>query len=198
MGLLDNKAVEQKIEGNGNQQAAGNINNCWIPYPPTLPITLPAVLGKIVTILSQKPEPESVAPLSYEIIDKITHNNLVALRGWIDEYGNYGPIVDAIYATFDAQQPGAKVKILRQFRARYCEQKAEFQMAAGATVMPSIEVIRNHADEIMFNIYKQYRDEIRSLAASGIAAEDVEHCAIVLVCHAFINCKILERPDGQA
>lgn len=189
--------ADQHIEGHGNQQAGGDINNYYASQQ-DVSRRLPSLLAHVVPVLSRQAVPEHDIALPYEISSKIEYNNVRICRGWIDEYGSYGPVVDSIYDHLDAAQPSAKRRILQQFKARYLDAKTFFLREAPPEAV-EVDVIRRVADDILLRVYDRVRLEIAesgldAVAPPAITQQDVEHCAMVLVCHAFISCKILERP----
>jgi hypothetical protein len=182
--------TRQLIDGDSNQQAGRDILNVYSGG--AILTRLPSLLADIVPLLSRSADPVDDQPLSYEVTAKIEHNSLRAYRDWIEGYSSYGHIVDNAYEELDAAQPGARHKILRQFKARYDVVKAEVIEASSEP--DPLSAIRASADKILRRIYDQVEAEIRQSGSKVVNSQDVEPCAIMLVCHAFISCKILERP----
>lgn len=175
----------QKIDGSDNIQI-GTLNGDI-----GLSRRFPSLLAQVVPRLAGKyPSSESPAD-SYEVLTKLQHNHVNGYRKWIEDYGQIGAVVDTVYNEFDAQNFGGRVRILNRFKNLYDDLKAEFHSQRPNDDV--LTVLRDRADAIIERIYIQIRNEIREMA-TGIFAEDIEHCARAVVCHAFINCKILEKP----
>src|SRR5450759_5403331 len=139
----------QLIDGDGNQQAGRDILN--LHSGGAILTRLPSLLADIVPLLSRSSDPVGDQPLTYEVTAKIEHNSLRAYRDWIEGYSSYGHIVDSAYNELDAAQPGARHKILRQFKARYDVVKAEVVGSSSET--EPLTAIRASADKILRRIY---------------------------------------------
>lgn len=192
-----NDTPAQAIEGHANQQAGGDIVNdnrvIHIANPSDFTRRTPSLIADLVPLLVAQDEPVPVESTDFDISEKIQHNNLRAYRQWVEDYGAYGHIVDQVYDEYDAQRPGTKTRIMRYFRSRYQCVRAETIAAASPQLEP-LAVIRSSADAILSRILNEVRVMLRDTDHGRTSLEDIEHCATIVVCHAFVECKILERP----
>ncbi|NVJ04934.1 hypothetical protein HUW63_06715 [Myxococcus sp. AM001] len=190
----------QSIRGDNNQQAARDVVNKTINLlvmPEQSLVRLPSQMAIAAVRLSAAIEVIPDATLydfrSYGIEQKLSYNSVDVYRAWIDDYGVYGYAVDAAYDALDEQGPGTRAKILRHIRAKYVRIRTELasQFPGGTGIM---EVIRGNSDKFLELVSREIGSEIRDSPAPGMVVEDVEFPANAITCHAFINCKILERP----
>lgn len=199
---------QQSIRGDNNQQVAGDVVNKTVNHnesifnllvmPEQSLLRLPSQMAIAAVRLSAAIDVILESPTcdfrTYDIEQKITYNSVDAYRAWIDDYGAYGYAVDAAYDALDEQNPGTRAKILRHIRAKYLRIRTELTIHApkGTGLM---EVVRNNSDKVLKLVSCEISSEIRNSPAPGMVLEDVEFSADAIACHAFINCKILERPS---
>jgi hypothetical protein len=185
------KSVRRLIARGDNSQAAGNnIFNGDIVTIPRLRI-LPTVLGKIFPILAERSLaelPENGVPeqyKQYKIEAKIEHNNVVIYKSLIAEYAQYGGIIDEVYQIYDDTDPSGRARVMRYFRAIYHQVKGEILSPASP----------NSSDDIIMGCISRVQSDIsEGLDDASGYQEDLAPVCNMLVCHAFILCKILERP----
>lgn len=192
-----NENINQSINGDNNFQAGGDLT-LNVSIINKLPSLLAEVVPKLNDLIDQGKfgTCDISSREAYSIEDKINHNKLVAYKHWVDEYGEWGAAVDEAYDELDNSSPNAKAKIFRSFKGLYAHLKGE-ALAANALLKNSlsqIEVIREHADDIIAKVAQNIRVELSQAENSKISAQDLYPVSIALTCHAFINCKILERP----
>jgi len=179
------KDINQSIEGNNNIQAVfqekvGNLAS-----------VLAGIMPQIANLVdSAKDDVNDVTP--YEIEQKIQYNKIYAYKEIIDAYGQYGTRIDEIYNEYNNGKPGSKKKIFNYFRAKYRLKKAEL-LSENATGDPT-EVVKNNSDKIIAAISKAFLDDLKVAKNLEIDIEDLETCVLAITCHAFIECKILEKP----
>ncbi|MBZ4415275.1 hypothetical protein [Myxococcus sp. RHSTA-1-4] len=206
-GIRGDHNQQQSIRGDNNQQAAGDVVNKTVNHNETinllvmpeqslvrLPSQMAAAAVRLSMAIDASPEPSPHDFRTYDIEQKLSYNSVEAYRAWIDDYGAYGYAVDAAYDALDEQSPGARSKILRHIRAKYVRVRTELASLAprGTGVM---EIVRENSDKILELVSREIGSEIRDSPVPGMFVEDVEFPANAITCHAFINCKILERPS---
>lgn len=200
-GTLNNRSGQppnQAVSGNHNITALGDIHITGDALN-----KLPSLLAQIVPTLSQqvaKATEDASDFMTYEIEQKISHNKLNAFKHCIEEYGQYGSIVDSVYEDFDNQQPGGKSRILNHLRAKYNRIKSEI-IQLEQKILPNItalEAVQKNADEILNRATTEIREEIITAQKASVVMEDLDLTSMVIVCHGFINCKILEKPPTNA
>jgi hypothetical protein len=116
----------------------------------------------------------------FKVEEKITHNNVIAYRAFIDEYKVYSGKLDVIYKELD-QFGGKKEKLLRYIKMTYLKHKSQGGLTSDQ-ILESVE-------ESLVTEYKKNQNNVL------LNEEDVRFAVVILVVDAFIRCKILERPN---
>ena len=195
----DRPDINQRIDGGvGNQQAAGNIiNHNYPPDTQKLTSSLSNVLPKIAASVSSS-HPTQTYERPSEIQAKIDHNNLGSYKIWIDSYGQYAQDIEAIYDEIDSDKPGTKNKILGDIRAKYVEAKRQVLSATSPGLAPDkiLEIVRSNSDKLVEMVAAAIKAQILASNTEPLEAEDIEPGILGVVCHAFINCRILENPPN--
>ena len=89
---------------------------------------------------------------------------------------------------------GAKDKILKSIKLQYSIIVGELKKENPS--IPKLQLIRDNAD----NIITKVRDFLRERLEHGteeVTQEDIDYGLIIVICYAFLNCKILENPRGE-
>lgn len=191
------EGINQNVKGNGNTLVAGN----QMISVSKLTSKLPSVLGQMLPALGKVMyNPGSTAPyvspeVPYTIEDKINHNNLKTYRSWVDEYGEYGKTVDSIYEAIDDTKAGSRKKAFLYLSTKYLEVKTRVlrEVRDQGVVGEDIEIIRQKADLIFEEVVNALKVQLAEADLSGIDVEDFDIGVNVIVCHAFINCRVLEK-----
>ena len=180
----------QTIEGNNNSQ---QINNFY-SHISNISSTLVKIMPQIAEIVKLETDDESdVKP--YKIDDKISYNSLNTFKDIIEEYGQFGVKIDSLYDEYDNNNPGFKRSAFNYFKAKYQLKKQELH--AKQPKKKSIEVVRANSDKIIRDIFDDFVKEIKKSNNLNVSLEDIETCALAITCHAFIQCKILEKPKDD-
>ncbi len=186
--------IKQKVSGNNNITAGGDITITQENVS-KLPSILADLIPKLNDIIDagnvSNQVPQTNEP--YTIEDKISHNNLQAYKHWIEDYGQYGAAIDEAYKELDNHRPGARSKVLRNFKARYDRIKGDVLKSQSSTTTP-LDIIRQNADTIIERVANEVKKDLSNSNSVSISQEDLDFSSIAMTCHAFINCKILERP----
>lgn len=187
----------QNISGNNNQQAMRDIIN--IDYlehklPSKISLTLPRISEAIDKVDNKQISFEHHPQSAYDIEEKIKHNDLKKYRPLVESYGTYRLAVESTYDALDDEYPGIKNKILRHLRYTYDLKKSDLLSNIKLKENQSpIDIIRQNSDFILDNVLDSLRNElITTKELSSI--EDLGAPLMVVVCHGFISCKILEEP----
>ena len=191
---LDKKPLTVSFDAKGNNYQAANdviVNN--YPYlQQKLPNYLSLVIGRLEKVLDNNPPSLNSLEL-YEINEKIIHNKVIVYKEVIENYGNYGAIVDSIYETLDDGKPNAKSRFLRSINVKYIKLVGE--LISQNEGKEKQELICIFADSIIEKIIDILRvDFMGSANGDSIMGEDLDICLVIIVCKAFIDCKILENP----
>lgn len=152
---------------------------------------LAAAMPKVAALVQNQPAAESDT-VPYEIEEKISYNKINSYKEVLNEYAQYGTQIDAIYDEYDNSSPGFKSTALRYFATKYLLIKEELlSLNSGA---PVLDVVTANADKIMRDVFEKFRNDLKSAKNLAINLEEIDTCALALTCHAFIQCKILEKP----
>lgn len=193
----DRPNINQRIDGGtGNQQATGDIVNHNYPIDTQrLTSSLSKVLPKIAASVSSS-SPAQTYEHPPEIQEKIDHNKLGSYKIWIDSYGQYAQDIEAIYDEIDSDKPGTKNKILGDIRAKYVEAKRQVLSGTGSeqTSAEILRLVRVNSDRLVEMVAAALKTQILASDTEPLEAEDIDPGIHGVVCHAFINCRILENP----
>jgi len=155
------------------------------------------VLSLYNAITSDASSTESRA-LPPEIEEKINFNNVVTYRPLIEtNFSENGFYLDSAYESLDFDTPGRKKIFLGFINSLYLTTLGEYLMKSPA--IDKLEVIRNNADNIIVKVINTLLLRIanNSNTIEHISSESVEYNVIAIVCHAFVDCKVLENPNKK-
>jgi hypothetical protein len=182
-----------EAQGQNSQQAGHNIINNY----DSLQKRYPSYLTKIVYHLEknlESPVEQNIPNINpYEITSKIEHNNVIRYRQTINDYGNYGAIIDNILESMDNEKPNSKKRFLDSIHRQY-------KLALGLCKrnhpnLNELDLIRLNSDDIIDIVFDKLKVLfITSDCDYDIMDEDINECIRIIVCKAFIDCKILEPP----
>lgn len=181
--------INQKIKGNHNQQF--NADNMTFSSS-NISTSLSVLLPRMAIILLNEDQVDDNDTSPYRPEDKIIYNNVLAFKPIIDEYGTYSTQIDILYEQFEDEQPLFKKKIFKYFRTKYILKKQ--MLMINNKPLTEIEIIRNNSDEILRSVFEEFKTDLLKANNLTIMVEDLDYCALALTCHAFFNCKILEKP----
>ncbi|AHI07286.1 hypothetical protein BDW_13930 [Bdellovibrio bacteriovorus W] len=178
----------QNIDGDNNTQVyiekmlagLGNVSS-----------TLATLMPKIAA-LSDNSDITDDDTVPYDIEKKITHNDLKGCGPLIVEYHSYGTQIDTIYSEYNEGKPGSTKKLFKYFKDKYLNRRAA--IISKNKGRDEMEVIRENSDDILLGIIGELVADLRSSNNLSISVEEIGPCASAVVCHAFIQCKILEKP----
>ncbi len=180
--------INQKAEGNENTQSIEVKVEKAVPKLPTL-------LGQVIPQMIDHihgPNAPVGSTVPYAIERKITFNNLSKYKKVVENWHQYGFIIDSLFL---ASEPYIKSRLYTFLNTRYMAKSGDFINAEkqGEVFVSEIETIRKFSDQILKEIIE---DLITDLANDPTPnnREDIEVAVTVVVCHAFIDCKVLEKP----
>ncbi|WP_128547204.1 ABC-three component system protein [Larkinella soli] len=182
-----------KAKGTVYQSAGTLIINDYKYLQERLPSYLSIVISRLEKVLDDTPQGLTTLQL-YEINEKIEFNKIKVYKEVIENYGNYGAIVDKIYETLDNEKPNSKSRFLKSINNKYIRQVSD--LVAQNPNQDKHSLICKYADIIITNIIDSLSiDYKRSSNFEQIMEEDLQACLVIIVCKAFIDCKILENPN---
>ncbi|MGB8193823.1 MAG: hypothetical protein WCF67_17960 [Chitinophagaceae bacterium] len=131
-----------------------------------------------------------------EIEEKIQYNNVVRYKEIINSsYSENGFFLDSAYEALDFDVPGRKKKFLKYINILYLESLGEY--IKNNPNNDRISVIRNNSDNIITMVINKLLLRLASnnTLIEHLSIESIEHSIIVIVTHAFVDCKVLENPN---
>jgi len=183
--------MNQSIDGNNNTQInIGEVKNQLSNTSSIIATALPRIAA-----LVNSSEVDQNDTIPFEIEQKISHNNLKAFKEILDDYVLFGPKVDEIYNEFENNSPGFKNSISRYFKNKY--HLVRNNLVANANGSSVIDVVKANSDRILSDIIKELKIDLQSSNNLSLKVEEIETCAVTVVCHAFTMCKILEKPNDN-
>ena len=202
MGILSNMTNSNMTQdGKYNQQAGGDINNIKIEKMVLSVkgiVNKPIKIAKVISQLSKEINTEIPDDYSaigyYKIEDKITYNNVIKYKEVIDRFGFFGAIIENVCDKLDTDVPNSKSRMFEYIKLLYIQEKSI--LCNNLSKEEGMEVIRKNADEII-DIVKDKLFELvkQSSILKDIEFEDIEISLVIIITIAFINCKILEKPE---
>lgn len=186
------------IGGSNNGQIISATNLVMLPTPEALPSMTSQLAVVIVSILGQDEGAPVARPSvdAFKITDKLSHNSLVRYRPLIESYGDYAHIVERCYSAIEESQPGVKTRFLKIVQSRYVEERATLLHVERTSGLAPIEVIRANADYLFESLQVRLKNEhAGSNLAQSIYSEEAESSINMLLGHAFVECRIFEKPS---
>lgn len=180
--------TKQTAKGDGNTQISIQEFNANIGNISSI---LASAVPRISTLVSTG-EMGANDTTAYDLEEKITYNNVQTFKEILDEYGQFGPQIDGIYDEYDNDKPGFKNSVFKYFKTKYLLKKQQLHSQSPTTDV--IQVVRENADKIIRDIYEEFKADLKASNNLTLSMEEVEACALAVTCHAFIQCKILEKP----
>lgn len=179
---------KQQIKGNNNNQISIDEFNFNVGNISSI---LATAIPKIATLVSEI-EDTAQDTIAFDLEEKIEYNNVRTFRPLLDEYGQFGPQIDGIYDEYDNHRPGFKRTVLRYFKNKYLLTLLQYH--SKAPNVGKLEVVRENADNILADVYGEFKSELVNANNLSLQMEEVDTCALAVTCHAFFQCKILEKP----
>ncbi|MCZ0933427.1 MAG: hypothetical protein OXJ52_09805 [Oligoflexia bacterium] len=131
----------------------------------------------------------------YNIENKIQYNKLDTFVYLLNQYGTYGGQIDELYEEHDKLRPGVKKQIFKYFKTKYLLEKQKILSTTKNN--DPLSVIRKESDNIMRSVFEVFKDDLKKSNNFKGDMEDIDSCLLAIICHAFINCKILEKPPND-
>ncbi len=179
--------IKIDVNGNTNTIAGRDIISNIQKLPSILGKALPALVDFIDNLEEQKIPPNK----PYSIDKKINFNNLNVYKNYVEKHSIYGNIIDSIYENLDKSQPMSKKKIFNYLEKKYVDSKVEYIHLQKN--QSEVEIIKQYADKIFEKTMSSVKTDLEKSDIGKISVEELEVCVLVIVCHGFINCKILEN-----
>lgn len=167
---------------------------------------LPSIITKVVEALAQlaimseeeidiRYKVDAKDLRAYKIPEKITQNHVVKHKATILEYSHYGRMCDEAFNIVDNNLMGSKSKVLRDIQQLYRDCKGQLLLENDCDSGDEMEIIRKHSDSIIEMVRDELKERILNDDSESFFYEDLNDGLIRVVCYAFIECKILEKPQ---
>lgn len=133
-----------------------------------------------------------------EIEEKISFNNVISYKPLIEtNFSENGFYLDSAYEALDSDTPGRKKLFLGFINQLYLSILGEH--IKKNSQLDKLTVIRANADTILVEVINSLLIRISNNVKSieHISSERIENIVIAIVCHAFVDCKVLENPNNK-
>ncbi len=133
-----------------------------------------------------------------KIEEKISFNNVIVYKALIEtNFSENGFYLDSAYDALDYDTPGRKKIFLGYINTLYLSILGEH--LKNNSTSDKLDVIRKNADNIIIEVINSLLVRIanNSKSIEHISSESVEYNVIAIVCHAFVDCKVLENPNSK-
>lgn len=158
----------------------------------------PSYLADIVNGISKLPfdfSPDISNILSFDIENKLDHNNVIAYKQIIEDYAFYSTLINETYDAIATVKPNCRDKVMRIINGEYIRIRATILIGISKeNIMSTIKLNSDFIIESVLKILKEKLYEAANLD-SEVHNEDIDIAIEMIVGDAFINCKILENPN---
>lgn len=197
------KKYSSTNDGINNGVIANKINGGLHITVPEINNKLYSHLGVFVKTLSKLDMEEQLVykenwcNKEYTIDGKIIFNNIQKYKWIIEEYSKYTVMCEEIFNVIDDNNVGSKQKILKNIHRIYLHELGAL-VGRESDCSKIMRLIRDGADTIFDNIKVILRKKLNSeFNNQEVYLEDLEDALEIIVCYAFMECKILEKPGGK-
>lgn len=181
--------ASQEIKGDGNTQTITNNYNMG-----AMKSILVQILPELAALIVQEPSEGLNDTIVYDIEQKILYNNVVTHKKILRDYGQYGVAIRELYDVYDNQEPGFTGRVYGYLKVKYDRQVE--RLHSENRDKESVQVIKENSDLILRSISDDLVKELKASKDININIEELEYCAVAIVCQAFIECKVLEKPPS--
>lgn len=185
---MSGRTTTQTAEGDGNTLVSAEEFHVHVSNISSIV----AEALKDIAKISSSDDDGSNDTVAFGIDEKIEYNCVNTFREILDEYGQYGGQIDALYDEYDNNKPGFKKAVFKYFKNKYLLKKEKLRSADPKA--DPMSVIKANSDEILRDISEQFRADLKTANNLKLSIEELDTCVLAITCHAFIQCKILEKP----
>ncbi|MCF6657207.1 MULTISPECIES: ABC-three component system protein [Klebsiella/Raoultella group] len=141
----------------------------------------------------------------YDIEDKIDFNDVIKYRSRIEDFYLYNNMIEKSYQALNEKMPAAREKSLNRINQYYRDCIGDLQIENKAYLKnieckiekgkAFLQIIKDNSDEIIRCVIEHVKKTcINALNAAAVSIEEIEMHAEYIVFHAFVECKVLEKP----
>lgn len=159
---------------------------------------IPTLLTDLIKMLANVDEDEldedifDIVP--YRTDEKIEYNNVKKYKYIIVEYSKFYNSCESILNAMDNYNVGSKRKLLRSIKIHYDKVLGELLANSEKS---RIETIRDNADEIIEKVENILRNRIEQQESRNLTQEEIDIGLLIIICYAFSECKILDKPKKE-
>ncbi|EEB9697559.1 hypothetical protein ACY12_002318 [Salmonella enterica subsp. enterica serovar Portland] len=170
-------------------------------------IRSPSIFMELVSILALQPKKEKVPDdyQAYDIEGKIDYNDIIKHREKIESYYAYVSMIENAYQTLSETSVSARETALNNINSCYKNCVGELLLINKSLISGKDktergkirnELIRNNSDAIIDSVIKHVQETCsKSLTSINYTIEEIENHSELIVFHAFVECKVLEKPQ---
>nr|WP_282556505.1 hypothetical protein [Providencia alcalifaciens] len=197
---------------NGIQQHGGmgstNIQNNYLT--PSIDIVRsPSIFMNLVEIIASMENfqnhslPDDFT--TYDIEEKIDFNEVIKYRSRIEDFYLYNNMIEKSYQALNEKMPAAKEKALNRINQYYIDYIGDLEIENKENLKKIeckiekrkffLQIIKDNSDKIINYVIENVKKTcISSLNCTKVSIEEIEMHASYIVFHAFVECKVLEKP----
>ncbi|EPC7928943.1 hypothetical protein ACR3FU_002065 [Yersinia enterocolitica] len=171
-------------------------------------IRSPSIFMQLVSILAKSPKNEGDTLDEYESYDieiKISHNEIIKYRDQIGYYYVYVSMIENAYSTLNESGVSARETALDNINSCYKKcvgdlllKNKEMLLKCNSEVdrrLLKLDLIKSNSDYIIGCVIEHVQAKcMKSISSINCSIEDIENHSEFIVFHAFIECKVLEKP----
>lgn len=197
---------------NGIQQRGGmgstNIQNNFLTQSIDI-VRSPSIFMNLVEIIASMDNFQDRKLIddysTYDIDGKIDFNEVIKYRSRIEDFYLYNNMIEKSYQALNEKMPAAREKSLNRINQYYHDCIGDLQIE-NKEYLKKIEckieknkaflqIIKDNSDEIIHCVIENVKKTcINALNATAVSIEEIEMHAAYIVFHAFVECKVLEKP----
>jgi hypothetical protein len=164
---------------------------------PNNPSDVNQIVLSLYNSISGKYESVGKRNIPPEIEEKISFNNVLSFRALIEtNFSENGFYLDSAYEALDSDTPGRRKLFLGFINQLYLSILGDH--VKKNPDLDKLTVIRANADTVLVEVINSLLIRIsnNSKSIEHISSESIENIVIAIVCHAFVDCKVLENPNS--
>ncbi len=141
----------------------------------------------------------------YDIEGKIEFNDVIKYRSRIENIYLYNNMIEKSYEALNEKMPAAREKSLNRINCYYRDCIGDMEVENKAYLKKIecriernnafLNIIKNNSDRIICCVIENVKKTcVNALNTTAVSIEEIEMHAAYIVFHAFVECKILEKP----
>lgn len=142
---------------------------------------------------------------TYDIEGKIDFNDIIKYRSRIEDFYLYNNMIEKSYQALNEKMPAAREKSLNRINQYYRDCVGDLQIKNKEYLkkieckieksMAILQIIKDNSDDIIRCVIEHVKKTCNNaLNATAVSIEEIEMHAAYIVFHAFVECKVLEKP----